>query len=49
MMFALAEHLGKTIAEIEQMTMDEWNYWPAYFKLKRERLKNTNKRFTKIR
>ncbi|WP_375331242.1 hypothetical protein [Candidatus Tisiphia endosymbiont of Oplodontha viridula] len=35
-MFALAEHLGKTIAEIEQMTIDEWHHWLAYFKIKKQ-------------
>lgn len=35
-MFALAEHLGKTIAEIEQMTIDEWYHWLAYFKIKKQ-------------
>lgn len=36
----LAEHLHKTITEIEQMTVDEWNYWLAYFKIKKDRQQN---------
>ena len=35
-MFVLAETLGKAIPEIEQMTIDEWNHWLAYFKLKKQ-------------
>jgi len=38
-MFALAEHLGRTVAEIEQMTVSEWNHWIAYLSLKQEREK----------
>lgn len=30
---ALADRLGKTIAEIEQMALDEFNEWVAYFKI----------------
>lgn len=33
-MFVLAERLHKTVSEIEQMTIDEWHYWLAYFKIK---------------
>ena len=36
-MFALAEHLGKTAAEIEQITVEEWHHWLAYLKIKQER------------
>jgi len=35
-MFALAEHLGKTISEIQGLTIDEWHHWLAYFKLKKQ-------------
>lgn len=44
-MFAIAEHLGKTVAEIEAMTVDEWNYWHAYFALKQEREQGKFRRF----
>nr|WP_301282632.1 hypothetical protein [Rickettsia endosymbiont of Ceutorhynchus assimilis] len=40
-MFILAEHLHKTIAEIEQITIDEWHYWLAYFKIKKARGQNS--------
>ena len=43
-MFALAEHLGKTVSEIEQMTLAEWHYWQAYFKIKQEKAKITSMR-----
>jgi len=33
----LAEKLGKTIAEIDQMTMDEYNEWIAYHKVLKDR------------
>ncbi len=39
-MFVLAEHLHKTVSEIEQMTIDEWHYWLAYFKIKKLREQN---------
>lgn len=39
-MFALAEVLHKTVAEVEQITIDEWHYWLAYFKLKKSREPN---------
>lgn len=35
-MFSLAELLGKTLAELEELTIDEWNHWLAYLKLKKE-------------
>ncbi|KJV81260.1 hypothetical protein RHORCCE3_0443 [Rickettsia hoogstraalii str. RCCE3] len=40
--FALAEHLHKTVHEIEQITIDEWHYWLAYFKIKKEKQKKIN-------
>jgi hypothetical protein len=33
----LAERLGKTIAEIEEISLDEYNEWVAYFNLMKER------------
>jgi len=36
----LAELLGKTIAEIEEISVSEYNEWVAYFKIKQEREKN---------
>jgi len=33
-LIGLADRLGKTIAEIEQITVDEFNEWIAYFRLK---------------
>lgn len=39
-MFVLVEHLHKTVAEIEQITIDEWHYWLSYFKIKKERQKS---------
>lgn len=34
---ALAELLSKTISEIEEISVTEYNEWVAYFKLKKER------------
>jgi hypothetical protein len=36
----LADRLGKTIAEIEEISMDEYNEWVAYFSVIAERQKN---------
>jgi len=33
----LAEKLGRTIAEIDQMTMDEYNEWIAFYKVLKDR------------
>lgn len=33
----LAEKLGKTIAEVDMMTMDEYNEWVAYYRILKER------------
>jgi len=33
----LAEKLGRSIAEIDQMTMDEYNEWDAYYKVIKDR------------
>jgi hypothetical protein len=43
-MFALAEALGKTAAEIEQITIEEWYHWLAYLKLKHEKSRNIGRR-----
>jgi hypothetical protein len=32
--------LGKTIAEMEEITLDEFNLWVAYFQLEEERSKH---------
>ena len=37
---ALADRLGKTIAEIEEISVTEYNEWVAYFALIEERDKN---------
>jgi|TARA_R110001606_G_scaffold183755_1_gene330564 hypothetical protein len=33
----IAEKLGKTLTEIEDITFEEYNEWVAYFKLIEER------------
>lgn len=38
--FALAELLHKTVQELEQITIDEWYHWLAYFKIKKTREHN---------
>ena len=35
-MYALAERLHKTLAEIEDMSLTEYNGWVAYFSLQEE-------------
>jgi hypothetical protein len=35
----LADRLGKTIAEIELISIEEYNEWVAYFNLSEERQK----------
>jgi hypothetical protein len=37
---ALADRLGKTIAEIEEISVTEYNEWVAYFMILEEREKN---------
>jgi len=34
--YALAERLHKTVAEIEQLTYEEFNGWIAYFEMRRK-------------
>lgn len=41
-MYALAEKLHKTVAEIEQMTMEEFNGWIAYLNLQQEEMQKHN-------
>jgi len=40
-MFTLAEHLGKTIYELEQITVSEWNHWIAYLNIKHDKQRST--------
>jgi hypothetical protein len=35
----LADRLGKTIAEIEQISIEEYNEWVAFFKVSEENQK----------
>ena len=37
--FFVAEQLGKTMAEMGEMTMSEFSYWIAYFKIQNEKFK----------
>jgi hypothetical protein len=37
---ALADRLGRTIEEIELISIDEYNEWLAYFKITEERSKH---------
>lgn len=39
----MADRLGKTIAEIEQISVDEYNEWMAYFAVIKEREENERK------
>jgi hypothetical protein len=34
--FALGEVLGKSASEVMALTVDEFNHWRAYFKIKNE-------------
>jgi hypothetical protein len=36
-LITLADRLGKTISEIEEVSIDEINEWVAYFKVEKER------------
>jgi hypothetical protein len=40
---SLADRLGKTIAEIENISLNEYNEWVAYFMVLEEREKNERK------
>jgi len=37
-MYALAERLHKTVAEIELMTVEEFNGWIAYLNIQQEEM-----------
>lgn len=39
----MADRLGKTIAEIEEISFDEYNEWMAYFAVIKEREENERK------
>ena len=39
----MADRLGKTIAEIEEISLDEYNEWVAYFEVLKEREENERK------
>ncbi len=36
MMYELATRLGQTLTTIQQMTVDEFNHWWTFFRLKQE-------------
>jgi len=36
MMYELASRLGQPLSTIQQMTVDEFNHWWTYFRLKQE-------------
>lgn len=36
-MFALADHLGKTVGEVLEITAQEFTYWKAYHRILRKR------------
>jgi hypothetical protein len=38
-MFQLAEHLGQPLSAILEMTVDEFNHWFSYLRIKAERHK----------
>ena len=42
--FYLADRLKKTINEVMSMTMDEFQYWMAYFKLEERKQKQHGKK-----
>ena len=41
-MYALAERLHKTVAEIEQMTVEEFNGWIAYLNIQQKEMQKQN-------
>jgi hypothetical protein len=41
-MYALAERLHKTVAEIEQMTLEEFNGWIAYLNIQQREMQKQN-------
>jgi len=38
--FVLADRLHKTLSEIKQMSLLEFNYWFAYLEIEREAIRN---------
>jgi len=36
-MYFLAEHLGQPLSTIYEMTVDEFNHWFTFLKIKRDR------------
>lgn len=42
-MFQLAEHLGQPLSTVLSMTVDEYNHWFTYLKIKAERQKNNGR------
>jgi len=41
--YALAEKLGKTLKEIQEISIQEYQGWVAYFELVEERQRNNGK------
>lgn len=41
-LICLADRLGKTISEIEEITLSEYNEWVAYFTILEEQRKDGN-------
>ena len=41
-MYALAERLHKTVAEIEEMTLEEFNGWIAYLNIQQREMQKQN-------
>jgi len=35
-MYRLADRLHKTVSEVENLSIEEWNGWLAYFTIKEE-------------
>jgi len=41
-MYQLAEHLGQPLSTIFGMTVDEYNHWFTYLKIKNQKLKEAS-------
>lgn len=41
-MFQLAEHLGQPLNTILEMTVDEFQHWFTYFRIKASKVKDKN-------
>jgi hypothetical protein len=37
-MYQLAEHLGQPLSTVLEMTMDEYNHWFTYLRIKHEKM-----------